>query len=66
MSTGPAGGEPSLGRAKRSCRGGSQPSPFAWSTTTWRSAAPAVAKTTRLAILPIPGGVLPVTRRTYH
>ena len=57
MSTGPAGGEPCLGRAKRSCRAGSQPSPFAWTTTMWRSAAPAVAKTTRLAILPIPGGV---------
>ena len=49
MSTGPAGGEPCLGRAKRSCRAGSQPSPFA-SSTTGRSAAPAVAKTARLAM----------------
>ena len=66
MSTDPAGDEGCLGLGVEMPIGLHNHLPSHRGPTLWRSAAPAVAKTARLAAPLISGGVSPPTRRTYH
>ena len=65
MSTDPAGDEGCLGWGVEMPIGLHNHLPSHRAPTLWRSAAPAVAKTARLALMPIPGGVSPpIAERT--
>jgi len=67
MSTDPVGHESCLGRAPTEDADRAQePSPFAHAMTLSCPDTPVIAKTARLAVTMIPGGVSSAIRRTYH